>query len=70
MPGIQKALSKMRRVLYRRGQKCEDIEDLMQDAFVRLLEYGKAGLKFATRRPLLVTTVQHLAINMARIPDA
>jgi len=66
MLGIKKALAKMRRVLYRRGQKREDIEDLMQDAFVRLLEYCEGGREVRDPEAVLVTTVQNLAINKAR----
>jgi RNA polymerase sigma factor (sigma-70 family) len=56
----------MRRVLYRRGQKREDIEDLMQDAFVRLLEYCRTGAEVRDPEALLVTTAQRLAINKVR----
>lgn len=66
MQGVTKAFAKMRRVLYRRGQKREDIEDLMQDAFVRLLEYCKGGAEVRDPEALLVTTVQRLAINKVR----
>jgi RNA polymerase sigma factor (sigma-70 family) len=66
MQGIAKAFSKMRQVLYRRGQKREDIDDLMQDAFVRLLEYCKSGAEVREPEAMLVTTVQRLAINQVR----
>lgn len=66
MQGITRAFSKMRRVLYRRGQKRDDIEDLMQDAFVRLLEYCSSGNEVREPEAILVTTVQRLAINQAR----
>lgn len=66
MQGIARALSKMRRVLYRGGQRRDDIDDLMQEAFVRLLEYCKEGAEVREPEAVLVTTVQRLAINQAR----
>jgi len=66
MHDIVRYLSKMRRVLYRRGQKREDIDDLMQDAFVRLLEYCQTGSEVRDPEALLMTTVQRLAINNVR----
>src|SRR5258708_4853251 len=57
---------KMRRVLYRRGQKREDIEDLMQEAYVRLLEYCQAGAEVREPEALLVTIVQRLSLNKNR----
>jgi RNA polymerase sigma factor (sigma-70 family) len=66
MQGIKKAFTQMRRVLYRRGQRRDDIDDLMQEAFLRLLEYCKTGAEVREPEALLVTTVQRLAINQSR----
>jgi RNA polymerase sigma-70 factor (ECF subfamily) len=59
-------LNKMRRVLVRRGKRREDIEDLMQDAFVRILEYTRAGHEVREPEALLVRTAQRLALNHTR----
>jgi DNA-directed RNA polymerase specialized sigma24 family protein len=56
MERLARTFSKMRRILYRRGQKREDIEDLMQDAFVRLLEYCEAGAEVREPEAVLSTT--------------
>lgn len=66
MERISQYLSKMRRVLSRRGQKREDIEDLMQDAFVRLLEYCEEGAQVREPEAVLVRTVQRLSMNHTR----
>ena len=66
MERIAQYLRKMRRVLGRRGQKREDIEDLMQDAFVRLLEYCESGAQVREPEAVLVRTVQRLSINHDR----
>lgn len=66
MRDIVGALRKMRRMLSRRGHRHDDIEDLMQDAFVRLLEYCQTGAAVREPEALLMTTVQRLAINQVR----
>jgi RNA polymerase sigma factor (sigma-70 family) len=66
MVGWSKYLRKMRGVLSRRGRRREDIEDLMQDAVVRLLEYCERGAEVREPEAVLVRTVQRLAMNHAR----
>jgi RNA polymerase sigma factor (sigma-70 family) len=66
MEGISRILRKMRSALYRRGSRREDIDDLTQDAFVRLLEYCRKGAEVREPEALLMTTVQRLAMNHAR----
>lgn len=66
MRDVASILTKMRRMLARRGQRPDDIEDLMQDAFVRLLEYCQTGVEVREPEALLMTTAQRLAINQAR----
>ena len=66
MEGVTRYLRKMRRVLRHTGKRPEDIEDLMQDAFVRLLEYCKAGADVREPEAVLVTTVRRLALNHTR----
>ena len=66
MSGWLKYLKKMRGVLSRRGREREDIEDLMQDALVRLLEYCKNGAEVREPEAVLVRTVQRLAMNHDR----
>jgi RNA polymerase sigma-70 factor (ECF subfamily) len=59
-------LKKMRGVLSRHGRQREEIEDLMQDALVRLLEYCERGAEVREPEAVLVRTVQRLAMNHAR----
>ena len=66
MYGWPKYLKKMRGVLSRHGREREEIEDLMQDALVRLLEYCKQGADVREPEALLVRTVQRLAMNHDR----
>jgi RNA polymerase sigma-70 factor (ECF subfamily) len=61
-----KYLKKMRGVLSRRGREREEIEDLMQDAMVRLLEYCERGTEVREPEAVLVRTVQRLAMNHDR----
>lgn len=56
----------MRHVLRRRGRSRQEIEDLMQDAFVRVLEYCEAGAEVRQPEALLVRTVQRLSMNFDR----
>jgi len=52
--------------LSRRGREREEIEDLMQDALVRLLEYCEHGAEVREPEAVLVRTVQRLAMNHDR----
>lgn len=61
-----KYLKKMRSVLSRRGREREEIEDLMQDAVVRLLEYCEHGGEVREAEAVLVRTVQRLSMNHDR----
>jgi RNA polymerase sigma factor (sigma-70 family) len=61
-----KYLKKMRGVLSRHGREREEIEDLMQDALVRLLEYCEHGAEVREPEAVLVRTVQRLAMNHDR----
>jgi RNA polymerase sigma factor (sigma-70 family) len=63
---LHQYLRKMRSVLHRRGRKREEIEDLMQDAYVRLLEYCNKGAEVREPEALLVRTVQRLSMNLDR----
>ena len=66
MDRLAQYLRKMRSVLHRRGRKREEIEDLMQDAYVRMLEYCKKGSEVRQPEALLVRTVQRLSLNFDR----
>lgn len=66
MEPIARYLRKMRSVLHRRGRKREEIEDLMQDAYVRLLEYCRKGTDVREPEAVLVRTVQRLSMNLDR----
>jgi RNA polymerase sigma-70 factor (ECF subfamily) len=66
MQRLAQYLRKMRGVLYRRGRRREEIEDLMQDALVRLLEYCERGAEVREPEAVLVRTVQRLAMNHDR----
>src|ERR1700722_19340083 len=61
-----KYFKKMRGVLSRHGRAREEIEDLMQDALVRLLEYCDHGAEVREPEAVLVRTVQRLAMNHDR----
>jgi RNA polymerase sigma-70 factor (ECF subfamily) len=56
----------MRSVLSRHGRRREEIEDLMQDALVRMLEYCERGGEVREPEAVLVRTVQRLAMNRDR----
>ena len=66
MENVLQYLRKMRSVLHRRGRKREEIEDLMQDAYVRLLEYCHKGVEVREPEAVLVRTVQRLSMNFDR----
>jgi RNA polymerase sigma factor (sigma-70 family) len=66
MSGWPRYFKKMRSVLSRRGRAREEIEDLMQDAAVRLLEYCEHGGEVREPEAMLVRTVQRLAMNRDR----
>jgi RNA polymerase sigma factor (sigma-70 family) len=66
MSGWVQYLKKMRGVLSHRGRRREEIEDLMQDALVRLLEYCEHGAEVREPEAVLVRTVQRLAMNRDR----
>lgn len=57
---------KMRGVLARSGCRRAEIEDLIQDATVRLLEYCQHGAEVREPEAVLVQTVKRLAINHHR----
>ncbi len=57
---------KMRGVLSHKGRQREEIEDLMQDAAVRLLEYCEHGGEVREPEAVLVRTVRRLAMNRER----
>src|SRR5258708_9942852 len=66
MSGWVQYLKKMRGVLSHRGRRREEIEDLMQEALVRLLEYCEHGAEVREPEAVLVRTVQRLAMNHER----
>jgi RNA polymerase sigma factor (sigma-70 family) len=66
MDPVLRYFRKMRSILHRRGRKREEIEDLMQDAYVRLLEYCRSGAEVREPEALLVRTVQRLSMNFDR----
>ena len=66
MSGWQTYLKKMRGVLSRRGRERDAIDDLMQDAIVRLLEFTERQAVVREPEAVLVRTVQRLALNHDR----
>jgi RNA polymerase sigma factor (sigma-70 family) len=66
MQRLGQYLRKMRSFLYRRGRRRDEIEDLMQDAFVRLLEYCERGAEVREPEAVLVRTVLRLSMNHDR----
>ncbi|MBL8268807.1 RNA polymerase sigma factor [Steroidobacter sp.] len=66
MEGFSRYFRKMRLVLSRRGCRRDEIEDLIQDAFVRMLEYCETGVEVRRPEALLVRTAQRLSMNFER----
>ncbi|MFT3792744.1 MAG: RNA polymerase sigma factor [Rudaea sp.] len=66
MSGWAQYLRKMHSVLSRRGRRRDEIEDLVQDAAVRMLEYCERGGDVREPEAVLVRTVQRLALNRDR----
>jgi RNA polymerase sigma factor (sigma-70 family) len=66
MQRLAQYLRKIRSVLYRRGRRSDEIEDLVQDAFVRLLEYCERGAEVREPEAVLVRTVLRLSMNQDR----
>lgn len=76
MGEIRSLLSKLRRLLMRRGRSPDDIDDLMQEAFLRLQTYCEENTVRHTEA-FLVRTVLNLSAEMGRraqvrqiVPDA
>jgi RNA polymerase sigma factor (sigma-70 family) len=57
---------RMQRILQRRGHTCEEAEDLVQDAFLKVQEYCDKGHHVQKPENFLVRTVLRLAINARR----
>ena len=65
MDDIELLLSKLRRLLYSRGQKADDTEDLIQEAFLRLRQYDRDRAVQHTEA-FLVLTVLNLLTDRRR----
>lgn len=58
-------LKKAKRVLLRRGVAIDDVDDIVHDAFVRILQYEKTST-VRTYEAILVTTAVNLSIDRER----
>lgn len=58
-------LQKVKRILLRRGVAVDDVDDIVNDAFVRILQYEKANT-VRTHEAILVTTAVNLSIDRER----
>lgn len=65
MDGLRQLLSKLRRVLASRGRSADDIDDLMQEAFLRLQVYCRDRTVQNTEA-FLVRTVINLTAEQGR----
>ncbi len=66
MGSWERYFKKMRGVLSHNGRQREEIEDLMQDAAVRVLEYCEHGGEVREPEAVLVRTAKRLAMNLER----
>lgn len=63
---VANMLKKAKRVLLRRGVAVDDVDDIVQDAFVRILQYEKTTT-VRTHEAILVTTAVNLSIDRERV---
>lgn len=61
------SVRRLRGLLRRRGQRLEDAEDLVQEAFVRLQAYCEEGNEVRSTEAFLVRTALNLASNARRL---
>jgi RNA polymerase sigma factor (sigma-70 family) len=66
MDGLSAHLRYLKRLLQRRGRTCEEAEDLVQDAFIRMQVYCQEGGVVREPEAFLVRTVLNLAIDARR----
>ena len=63
MTSLVGQIRRLRRILRRRGQRREDAEDLVQEAFLRLQQYCNEGHEGRSAGAFLTRTALNLAIN-------
>jgi RNA polymerase sigma factor (sigma-70 family) len=66
MDGLSAHLNYLKRVLRRRGRTCEEAEDLVQEAFVRMQVYCQQGGTVRQPEAFLARTVLNLAVDVRR----
>jgi RNA polymerase sigma-70 factor (ECF subfamily) len=66
MEGFKSHFSKLCSLLRRRGSRPEEAEDLVQEAYVRLLTYIDRGEKILEPEAFLARTVLNLAVDHSR----
>jgi RNA polymerase sigma factor (sigma-70 family) len=63
MDWIRKSARQLRGVLFRRGLRRHDVEDVIQDAFLRMQVYCKEGGHVRNPEAFLVRTAVNLSLN-------
>lgn len=63
MNTVKACVNRLRNMLRRRGQRPEDAEDLVQEAFLRLAVYCNEGNEVRSPDAFLTRTVLNLAVN-------
>jgi RNA polymerase sigma factor (sigma-70 family) len=66
MHGLSVHLQYLKKLLRRRGRTCEEAEDLVQEAFVRMQVYCQQGGVVREPEAFLVRTVLNLAVDARR----
>jgi RNA polymerase sigma factor (sigma-70 family) len=66
MHGLSVHLKYLKKLLRRRGRTCEEAEDLVQEAFVRMQVYCQQGGVVREPEAFLVRTVLNLAVDARR----
>jgi len=66
MDGLSVHLNYLKKLLRRRGRTCEEAEDLVQEAFVRMQVYCQQGGTVRQPEAFLVRTVLNLAVDVRR----
>lgn len=65
MANLKDIIGKARRVITRKGTDAQDSEDLVHDAYIRVLEYERRDT-VKSEEALVVTTAKNLALNARR----
>jgi len=67
MDWLLKHMPRLRRLLRRRGRSPEDTEDVLQELFVRVMQYCRDGREIRDPERFLTRTVLNLASNLREL---